>query len=272
MDPLSPPQPPAPRDLALVPRPPGFASGLRAFFGGFACILSDPSLWPFAAVPAVVALSLTGLFGWGVVAFVPSQIEALLAPHVSGVLVTVAEIVASALLLLVALLLAFALAQPLSGPALERIVRRVEERLGAPSWPPTSFVVDVGRSLQSVLVSYAFGLPILALLFLVNVVFPPAAVVTVPLKLAVAALLLTWDFCDYPLSARGVPIGTRVAFLRRNASAALGFGLGLALLALVPCLLLLVLPAGVAGATRLVAEIERHEGAAGAAGRPDRRA
>ncbi len=65
---------------------------------------------------------------------------------------------------------------------------------------------------------------------------------------------------DEPLSIRGVPVRDRVAFMGRNAGAMVGFGVGLALLSLLPCLLLLAIPAGVAGATRLIATLERAEG------------
>jgi CysZ protein len=129
--------------------------------------------------------------------------------------------------MIVALLIGFALAQPLSGSALAGIVHRVEAKEGAPAWPETGFVTDALRSLESMVVSYGFGLPILALLFLVNVVFPPAAVVTFPLKIAVIAILFAWDLCDYPLSIRGWPIAARVAFMKRNAAAMIGFGVGL---------------------------------------------
>ena len=54
-------------------------------------------------------------------------------------------------------------------------------------------------------------------------------------------------------------MGDRVAFLGRNIRPVQGFGLGLALLSLVPCLIVLVLPAGVAGAARLVLTLERWE-------------
>ena len=70
-----------------------------------------------------------------------------------------------------------------------------------PVSPTTSFLVNVQRSLVSVVVSFAFGAPVLALLMVFNVVVPPAVVVTVPLKLFVVALLVAWDLCDYPLSS-----------------------------------------------------------------------
>jgi CysZ protein len=252
--------PPPAAPLAPAPRErPGFGAGVRALFGGFGLIFGDPGLVPLALVPIAVALAATGLLGWAAVAFVPDLVRALLGEHAGGVLSTILEILATAVALIVAALLGFALAQPLSGPALERIVRRVEAKLGAPPWPPTSVIADVLRSLESLVIPYAFGLPILIVLFVINLFFAPAAIVTIPLKLAVTALMVAWDLCDYPLSIRGIPAGTRVSFMKRNAKAMLGFGVGLALVGLIPCLLVLVLPVGVAGGARLVVEIERWE-------------
>jgi CysZ protein len=177
-------------------------------------------------------------------------------------LATLVEIVVAALVLVVAALVGFGIAQPLSGPALNRIVRRAEAEVGAGSWPASGFVEDVGRALQSIAVAYAVGLPILAVLYVITLVFPPAAVVTFPLKLLVLALLVAWDLCDYPLSIHGMPVAARVAFVSRNLRAMLGFGFGLGLLStLLPCVSVFVLPAGVAGAARLTRRIEQFESA-----------
>lgn len=250
--------------IERLPARPGVKEGLRSFFGGFGFILSNPGVWPLALVPIAVALALFGVLGYLAADLIPPQIEALFgARSASSMAMGVVAWLVKALALLVALLAAalvsFGLAQPLSGPALERIVRRAEAELGAPPWPNTSFIGDIARSLQTVIVGFAFALPLLALLFVIDLFVPPAIVVTFPAKLLVTALMITWDLCDYPLSIRGVRAGDRVAFLRRNVKAALGFGIGLALVSLVPCLIVLVLPAGVAGAARLVLTIERWE-------------
>jgi CysZ protein len=56
-----------------------------------------------------------------------------------------------------------------------------------------------------------------------------------------------------------MPVGKRLGLVSRNLGAMAGFGVGLGLLSLVPCALFLVLPAGVAGATRLTRAIELFE-------------
>jgi len=95
----------------------------------------------------------------------------------------------------------FRLAQPLSGFAFEKIVHHVEASEGVTAWPETSFLVNLKRSLASVAVSWAFGLPVLTLLMIVNVVVHMALVVTVPLKLVVVALLVARDLCDVRIRA-----------------------------------------------------------------------
>lgn len=255
----------SPREIASAnqsPERPSFGDGLRALFGGFGFVLSNPGVWPLAMVPVVVAVTLLVIFGWVAVDVVPPRIEALFGATsgaAMGVVAWLAKVFAVILALLAAALVSFGLAQPLSGPALERIVRRAEAKLGVAPWPPTSFLADILRSLQTVLVGYVFGLPALALLFLVGALFPPAVVVTFPLKMVVMAMLITWDLCDYPLSIRGLRVGDRVGLLGRHIRAVFGFGVGLSFLSLLPCALLLVLPAGVAGAARLVASMERWE-------------
>jgi CysZ protein len=179
-------------------------------------------------------------------------------------LATVAEIVVAVPALVVALVVGFGIAQPLSGPALNRIVRRAEAEVGGGEHPASGFAEDVGRALQSLAVAYAMGLPLLGILYVITFFFPPTVVVTFPAKLLVLALLVAWDLCDYPLSIQGMPVAARVAFMRRNLGAMVGFGVGLGLLStVVPCLSVLVLPAGVAGAARLTRRIEQFERAKG---------
>jgi CysZ protein len=248
---------------AVVVERPGFGAGMRAFLGGFGYLFRTPRVVPLAAVPALIALVLTALLGVIAVQIVPPWIESLLGTR-SGtlwaVVIVAAKVTGTLLALFASLAIGFGLAQPLSGPALERLVRHVEADMGAPAWPPTSVADDVIRSLQTQLVGYAFSLPLLALLAIVSVLFAPAVVVTFPLKILVLTALCAWDICDYPLSIRGVALATRIGLMRRNIAAMLGFGIALALLSvLLPCTLLLVLPAGVAGAARLVVQIERWE-------------
>jgi CysZ protein len=249
----------------LAPRQasrPGFADGLGALFSGFGFVITTPAVWPLAIVPAAVALGVTALLGGAAVHVISPVIRDHLGTT-SVLLTQAAEVVAGVIAVAAAAAVGFSLAQPLSGPALSRIVRRAEIAAGGQAWPATGVVTDVGRAFESLAVSYGFGLPLLAALWTVTFLFPPASVVTFPLKLLVLALLAAWDLCDYPLSVRDRPVRERVAFLRRNLGAMVGFGAGIALVSLVPCVLVLILPAGVAGAARLTRKIEVFEKSGG---------
>lgn len=259
------PVPPAP--LAPPGARPGFFDGTSALFSGIWFVVRSPAVWPLALVPVGIAGLITAGVTAGTLHALVPVISRAFGPRL-GFLATLVEILVAVLALIVAALLGFGIAQPLSGPALNRIVRRAEAEVGAPPWPPTGFLEDVGRALQSIGVAYAVGLPVLAVLYVVTLVFPPAAVVTFPIKLLVLGLLISWDLCDYPLSIHGMPVRARVAFVTRNLPAMLGFGFGLGLLSMVPCLMIFALPGGVAGAARLTRRIEQFEAASRPQGSP----
>ncbi len=157
------------------------------------------------------------------------------------------------LAVLIALLLAMTFAQPLSGFALDRIVREQERALPHPkAWPEQPLLAQVGASLVVTLTGLLFAALVIGPLFAIEMVFPPSAVVIVPLKFVAGGLLLVWDFADYPLSLRNKSVRARLVWMRDNFRFVLGFGLAAGTLLMIPCLGLLVLPMGVAGAARLV--------------------
>jgi CysZ protein len=218
----------------------GFFSGAGAFFQGMAFVVSTPRIWPRAAVPMLVALALfAGLVALGI-------FGATLLTH--GVFVVLLAIP----VVLLSLVLALTLAQPLSGWALDGIVRGQRRELGLPELPPGGVGAAMVSSLGAALLGLAVGTPLIALLTVVGWVAPPAVFVTVPLKVVIGALLVGWDLVDYPLAMQGVRVGDRLRWVRRNFAAFCGFGLAATAFFAVPGLGLLALPCGVAGAARLV--------------------
>lgn len=234
----------------------GFFAGVRALFGGLGFVVARPSVWPWAAVPVFAAALLwtgaSALAIWG-----GGELAGRLVDPSHAVSRWALTVVVWLVGIAVGLLVALSLAQPASGFALEAIARRQETALGGRTWPDQPFVASTLRSLRVTLTALAATLPILAVLAVVTLVFPPAAVVTVPLKLIVTGLAAAYDFLDYPFSVRGVEVASRIDFMRENFWAVLGFGVTAAALLLVPGMALLLLPFGVAGAARLVMESER---------------
>lgn len=208
-----------------------------------------------AAVPVVVAAALTAALGAAGVAGAGALAAWLVDGASAGasVLRATVHVVAGAGALLVAFVVAISLAQPISGFALDGLVRAQERALGVPEAAPRSAWASFAQGLRVTVVAAALGLPALALLTALGLLVPGAAFVTVPLKFVVTALLLAWDFLDYPLGARGLGVRARAAWMRANAPAVLGFGVATAIALLVPCAGLLILPMAVAGAARLAA-------------------
>jgi len=229
-------------------------------------IIKSPAAWPIALVPMMMFIVVWVLLGWASVAWLPDLMDAWIGPTESA-LSTAGSAIAQFFVTLIGVLLAgfigFALAQPLSSPALESLVRLQERELGGPPRQSTSFFVDLGRGLQSAFIGWVFGVPLLVVLFIIDIIFPPAIAITWVGKLLVTAFVIAWDVCDYPLTVRGMPVAARLKTLWRHASAVCGFAVGLALAALIPCGLFLVLPGGVAGAARIMLEIERYEASCG---------
>jgi CysZ protein len=224
--------------------------------GGVAFVVRKPSVWRWAIVPALLAaLMFSGMaIGAVNIAFrlarhALSRPEATVWTDVGTWLVGLAL---SAAGLLVSLVVALALAQPLSGFALEEIARRQALELGSSALPAIAHSHAFLRALAVGLTAIAISVPILAVLTLVTLFVPPASCVTLPLKFFVTSLALAYDLIDYPLSLRGVPVRRRLVFMREHFMAMLGFGLTAAVLLFVPGLSLLLLPFAVAGATRLV--------------------
>lgn len=232
--------------------------GLAAPWQGLAFVISTPGAWLPALVPMIVfVLLFAGCSALGV-HFVERGVEPWLTSAHAGWTVVVVWLVRVLLwigALIVGLLVALALAQPVSGPALEAIAKRQGRALGMA--PPPDAPGGFFRSLRVTMFGLLITLPIVLALTLVGVLVPPLAVVTVPLKFVVSALMLAWDLLDYPLSLRAAGVRARLAWFAANFGAALGFGVSIAIIFLIPGAGLLFLPAGVAGATRLVVESER---------------
>lgn len=248
------------RGAAMTGEParPGFGSGLLAVPRGAGFLVRSPRAWPFAAVPTLILVGLGTLLVALSVHFVQPAIAGLL-PASShwywqmgrGFVSWLVTILAGVLGLLVAV----AVTPPLSGPALERLVELEERALGVSRRQRIGFMAEIWCGLRAQAAAAMFCGPILVLLWLVELLFPPASVVTVPLKMLVAALALAWNLFDYPLTLRGVRLSHRLALVVRHPGATLGFGAGCTLLFLAPCFGVLLLPVGVVAATNLVWQI-----------------
>jgi uncharacterized protein involved in cysteine biosynthesis len=242
---------------------PGFGAGVRAVFEGFATIARTPSLWAISLVPLVVLLALEAVFVTLAITLGAPFVRSLFSAEseLGRAGVSLLSYGAIALLAVIGWLVAVPLAPPLSAPALEHVVRRVESDLGVAPRVSIGFVRELACGFRALAGGLAVCVPLLAVLWLVELVAPPVAVVTTPLKFVVSSLLVAWGLFDYPLTLRGVGFRERLGLVREHFTAVLGFGLAFLLVFWVPCCGVALLPVGAAAATRLVVDIERSRSA-----------
>ncbi len=233
--------------------------GLRAAAGGIWFVLITPRVRLYAAVPAlllvVLACGLAGLGLYGANWLTTTMIGApeTVWGHVGGWLL---KVVLALVALLTAMLLALVLAQPLSGFALEAVALAQERALLGENLPRSTFLAALWTSTRATTVMLVVGGIVYGVIFAINFAFPPAVAVTAPLGFIVGAWLLAWNFLDYPQSMRGLGVTARLRWAVRHFDEFTVFGVIWASLLIVPGLFFVILPMGVAGATRLVVEGE----------------
>jgi CysZ protein len=238
----------------------GFGAGVRCFLDGLGFVVGTPRVWPWAAAPSATAFVLfasAATLGYWETDRVARSLVGTPGATTSWGADVAYTLVSVIVAFVVALVVTLALAQPLSGWALDRVVRAQEIALGLPAHPAQKVLPQMLRALGVSLLGLAVGLPVLGALQALAFFVPVVAPVVPPLQFVVGAILVAWGFLDYPLSQRGVAIGARVRFMGARFGAVLGFGIAAATLLIVPCVGLLVLPIGVAGAARLVTATER---------------
>jgi CysZ protein len=237
-----------------------FMDGALAIGRAARFVWRTPAARRLAAVPVLVCASLCVLAVVASVRFVPQLMAAAwpgLAAALGAIGTGLMQFVGVVLASLLGMLLATFATPPLSAPALERLVLLRERALGVPVRAPASFCREFRCALQAQLLALAVFGPLLALLLLVSLLFPPLAVATIPAKFVVVACLLAWSLLDYPLSLRGIAPRARLRLMRDGVARVLGFGIGLALIFMVPFLSLLMLPLAVTAAAEIAAQLER---------------
>jgi CysZ protein len=233
---------------------PTFRDGLGSLVFGLRFLFRRPEALPLAAVPMLVVVALSGLSIFASLRWALPAIAALLPAAESELgrgLLGLVSWLAAALVATLGIVLALVLGPPLSAPALERLVTLVEDELGAPPRPAMGWAHEMWLGLRASLIGLLIFSPPLLVCSLLELVFPMAAVVTLPLRLVFSSLSVAYALFDYPQSLRGYPIRSRLRLLRRALAPILGFGAGCSALFWFPCSMLLVLPIGVIAATQL---------------------
>jgi CysZ protein len=240
--------------------PPSLLDGALALFAGLRFIAQTPRAWPAAVVPVLIAAVLSGILVWFSFGWAGPWLSEALLPEAESWYARGAKSairwIGSAVAAYVSVLLALAATPPLSAPALEHLIRLQESALGVPARPARGLWFELRAELEAQLLAFALVAPPALLLWLLGVLAPPILPVVAPLQAVLVCFAVAWNLLGYPLSLRGVRARSQVVLLKSHAFAVLGFGGAFALISLVPGMALLLLPAGVVGATRLTHRME----------------
>lgn len=227
------------------------AAGAWQVPAGFGFLLRRPSLWPLAALPALLALLFTFL-GLVLGVFLGPHVEARFAPAPGRVPVWI-ELPVSLLLWVATLgsgiFLGLGLAFALAAPILDQLSRRVELRArGRTDDRGQGLRWEVTQAVRGSLYFLAAA-PLVFLLGLIPFIGPL-------LSLAWGGRAMSFQMTDPALTRRGLSFGDKRRWHRRWRAESTGFGLAGMVSLFVPLANLLLGPALVAGGTLLVLDLE----------------
>ncbi len=235
----------------------GFARGVGGVIVGAAHLLRHPKLWPLAAAPAAVTLVLYAVLGWLAWRYGASLSTSLTAGDwgwfawVKSIIGVVVPILAVVVCAAVALVTFTIVATAIASPFLDMLSVRVGRAAGEPEARAVSALRGAARSVADPVRGVVVQLLILVVTFPLNLI----PVVGTVAWLTIGAWITAFDYFDFPLARHGYAWRERWRFLRTHRATALGFGIAVFGLMLVPFANLLVLPIAVSGSTLLFARL-----------------
>ncbi|MFN0084464.1 MAG: EI24 domain-containing protein [Blastocatellia bacterium] len=232
-----------------------FIWGIRFFLAGLGMLFRHPSLLALSLIPiAATILMLLGLAVGSALLLSRFLAEFLLSPILGEAAASDLRPYVTGIAFLLGALAGYFLYLPLArvllAPFAEALSRKTHQLGTGGAW---SAGQDWRRAILDGAKMAALHLLIGGASILLGLAFPP---VGVPLGVLIAVLLCGLDFMDVPLSARGLPFGTKLRVVMRNKALTIGFGCAAYAMLLIPVVNLISLPVSVIGATLLTDAME----------------
>ena len=246
--------PPPPVNVYVATPRPGTlrraGAGAWHAFSGLWFLIRHPDLWPLAALPALLAaIGILGGLMLGAYSMRFLETAVLPAPcrlpAVLGFLLLLALWVGT---LGSGMMLGLGLALLLAAPVLERLSRRVEEKVRVNVPGGRGWKWEIAQSVKGALYFLA-AVPVVLLVSLVPLV---GSII----GMSWGAHALSVQQTDAPLTRRGLDFRGRLRWHRRFLAESMGFGIAGLVLLIVPCANFLLGPALVVGGTLMVLELE----------------
>lgn len=236
-----------------------FTDGIGFFLQGVRWVARNPRWWLFGLIPALIVFvlyavalyflgtNLGGLAewatpfasGWGEAA--RKTLRALVGLLIFGIGLVLSVVTFTAVTLIV------------GEPFYEKLSEKVEESYGeVPSGHELPLWKSIPRSIKDSLITLGYVLLFTIPLFFLGFVPVIGQTVVPVLGALVSGFFLTVELTTLAMERRGMARKNRFALLRRNKASALGFGVLVFLLFLVPLVAVVAMPAAVAGGAIMV--------------------
>jgi uncharacterized protein involved in cysteine biosynthesis len=245
--------PPSVNVYVATPRPGVLrrgGAGAWHVFSGLWFLIRHPDLWPLAAVPALLAaVGITAGLLLG--AYSMRYLETAVLPAPGRLPAVVGFLLLLALwlgTLGAGVMLGLGLALLLAAPVLERLSRRVEEKVRVKLPDGRGWKWEFAQSLKAALYFLA-AVPVVLVLSLIPLVGSVIGMLW-------GAHALSVQQTDMALTRRGLDFRGRLRWHRRFLAESQGFGLAGLVLLVVPCANFLLSPALVVGGTLMMLELE----------------
>ncbi len=233
-------------------------SGFGYLLAGFKLLLR-PALWPYLLLPLLINMLVFGLLLWLAADQFGAVVDMLL-PTLPEWLAWLAWLLWLIFMLVAAIIIFFTfsiIANLIAAPFNGLLAEAVERLLTGTPPPPAGSLWQALRETPRALADelrklayyllWAVPLGLLFLLPLINLAAPL-------LWMLFSAWMLALQYLDYPLGNHGLRFAAQRQRLRGQPLLGLGFGGAVLLATLIPLLNLIIMPAAVAGATRLWVE------------------
>lgn len=232
----------------------GFLSALTYPFKGVGYFIQRPVLWKYAIASFVINLFLFAAFAVLFIHYRSVLVSACTPARFPLWLRDTLGWILTGVLVIAGLFLFTVVGNWLATPFLDAMTERILRELGE-TLPATRGLM---RSLFRGLVNQSFKLFFFTAVqvFLLLLWMTPLGFLHPPLSAVLGVLFLGFEYLDYPLDARRVPVPNRFAWLFQNLGTTLGFGLPLFGILWIPLVGYLCLPLAVSGATLLAHNID----------------
>ncbi len=231
-----------------------FFTALTYPFRGVAYFFGRPALWKFAIAAAAIHLFAFVVFIALYLHYRGGLVDWITPERFPHWLQATAGWILSILLFVAVLFAAFLAGNLLSLPILDALTERVLKNLGETLPPGRGIRHALQRCLINQTLKLLFFGAVQAGLLLLYVT--PLAFLHPPISAFLGVLFLGFDYLDYPLDARQVPVPARFSWMLHHAGATLGYGSVLFLVLLIPLLGTMLLPLTVAGAALLAHRLD----------------